>query len=254
MAPELWHLPHGHIGHTVEVYDEIDSTNRRAAELASDQQHHGWAVLAESQTAGRGQYGRVWQCPRGSGVLLSVLTFPPSELRRAVIQTALAAVAVGETILEVTGLQAGIKWPNDVLIRGRKVCGILIEQTSGIVAGMGLNINQTAEDFAQLDLPDAGSLRTASGCTFDRDEVARVLLRHLDAEYDRLLQGELTTLEACWKWRVGLLGRHVRAELFDGTFLIGRLRELGFDGVDLETSEGRRVVRPEWVRHLRQVE
>src|SRR5206468_7692987 len=84
-------------------------------------------VLAREQTAGRGQHGRAWQAPAGSSVLLSVLLCPPPALRRPALLTAWAAVSVCETILQLTGLQAKIKWPNDVLIRGRKVCGILIE-------------------------------------------------------------------------------------------------------------------------------
>ena len=80
------------------------------------------------QTAGRGQYGRVWTAPAGSSVLLSVLLFPPPALRRPTLLTAWAAVSVCETIQELANLSATIKWPNDVLINGRKVCGILIEQ------------------------------------------------------------------------------------------------------------------------------
>jgi len=237
------------IGHRVEWHDTIASTNTRAAECAADADGHGVVVMAERQTAGRGQHGRVWQCPPESGVLMSVLLLPPPSLRRPVVLTAWAAVAVAETVAEVAGVQATIKWPNDVLMDGRKVCGILIEGGAGVVAGIGLNVNQTAEDFAAMGLPDAASLRTITGCSFDRDDVARRLIAHLDAEYARLERGDLATLEACWRWRMGLAGRTVVAELADGSRFTGELRELGFDAV----AVGRHEWVPESIRQLRPV-
>jgi BirA family transcriptional regulator, biotin operon repressor / biotin---[acetyl-CoA-carboxylase] ligase len=245
-----WHLDTRRLGRRVLVFDRLDSTSTRAAELAGDPANDGVVVLADEQTAGRGQHGRSWHCPPRIGVLLSALVFPPPPLRRPAILTAWAAISVCETIRHATGLQARIKWPNDVLLRGRKVCGILIEQTRGTVVGIGLNLNQTADDFAAAGLPQAGSLAVFSGRPHDRDEVARLLIRRLDEEYDRLCAGDLVTLEACWKGRLGLLGQPVRAECPDAVHR-GRLRELGWDGVDLELSEGRVLrLRPEAIRHL----
>ena len=166
--------------------------------------------------------------------------------------TAWAAVAVAEAVRELTGVQARIKWPNDLLVRGKKVCGILIEQGHGVVAGVGLNLAQTADDFAAAGLPDATSLAVAAGTAPDVGAAADAVIRRLDAEYDRLLAGELVPLEADWKWRVGLLGRAVIAELADGTTAAGRLRELSFDGVELDAGGlAPRVLRPELVRQLR---
>jgi BirA family biotin operon repressor/biotin-[acetyl-CoA-carboxylase] ligase len=252
MTPrEEWQLATRHLGQRVLVIDRLDSTNNYAAVLAEDPANDGVAVLADEQTAGRGQHGRSWQCPPRSGVLLSLLVFPPPALRRPALLTAWAAVSVCETILRATGLQAKIKWPNDVLLRGRKVCGILIEQGRGLIAGMGLNLNQTEEDFRQMELPQAASLACFTGRRHDRDEVARLLLRQLDEEYERLLEGDLATLEACWKCRIGLLGRQVQVECADGIHR-GRLRELGWAGLELERP-GETLLRipPESVRHLR---
>src|SRR5262245_17248228 len=135
---EIWHLDTRHIGRRVLVFDQLDSTNSQAAALAEDAANAGVIVLADTQSAGRGQHGRSWQCPASKGVLLSVLLFPPVPLRRPVLLAAWAAVAVCETIRDCTGLDSTIKWPNDILIRGKKVCGILIEQGRGTVAGIGL--------------------------------------------------------------------------------------------------------------------
>jgi BirA family biotin operon repressor/biotin-[acetyl-CoA-carboxylase] ligase len=253
---EEWRLETRRLGRRVLVFDRLDSTNSHAAALAGDPANDGLVVLAREQTAGRGQYGRTWQCPANSGVLLSLLVFPAPELRRPALITAWAAVSVCETVRTLTGLRARIKWPNDVLVRGRKVCGILTEQVlgasgvGGIVVGIGLNVNQGAEVFAEAGLAEAASLAVFTGETRSCDEAARRLLAELDEEYDRLCQGDLATLEACWKWRVGLLGKPVRAELAGGNHL-GRLLELGWDGLQLELPDGELVcLPPEAVRHL----
>src|SRR3954469_18386865 len=158
---ETWHFETERVGRRVLVYDSVDSTNTRAAEFArSNPDADGLVLVADQQTAGRGQYGRVWVSRPGSSLLMSVVLRPPPELLRPVILTAWAAVSVAEAILTLTGAQARIKWPNDLLIRGKKVCGILIEQTGTgselvTVAGIGLNLNQTADEFARANLPDA---------------------------------------------------------------------------------------------------
>src|SRR4051794_19781376 len=202
--------PLRHIGRRRIHLDATDSTNSRAAELAHDPAQAGTVVTTDLQTRGRGQHGRVWESPPGVNVLLSALLFPPPALRRPVVLTAFAAVVVAETILQVTGKQARIKWPNDVLLGGKKVCGILIEggvaadRDPHFVVGIGLNVNPSADDFARLGLADATSLSMAVGQRLDVPEITQLLIRNLDAQYDRLLAGELAELEACWQWRLGL--------------------------------------------------
>jgi len=246
---EEWHLDTARVGRRVLVFDSVDSTNTAAAAFA-EPEHDGLAVLADFQTAGRGRYGRVWQSRPGSSLLLSVVLFPPAEFRRPSVLTAWAAVAVGEAVFALTGVQAKVKWPNDLLIRGKKVCGILIEQGRAVVAGIGLNLNQTADEFAAAGLPDATSLGIVAGEPVGHRAAAEELLRRLDAEYARLLAGERVAVEADWKWRTGLLGRPVVVELTDGRTVRGRLREMGFDGLELETRAGVRVIVPEMVAHV----
>ncbi|HBI44425.1 MAG TPA: biotin--[acetyl-CoA-carboxylase] ligase [Planctomycetales bacterium] len=243
------------IGHRVLVFDCVDSTNTVAARLADDPANDGVAVLAAEQTAGRGQHGRHWQCRPGDGVLLSVLVFPPPALRRPAVLTAWAAVAVCETVRQLTGLPPRIKWPNDVLLRGRKVCGILIEQGRGAVVGIGLNVRQTAAHFAAAGLPGAASLSQFTDAELDARSSAEMLLRYMDEEYARLLEGDLTTLEASWKRHVGLVGREVLIERYDGPVHRGRLLELGFDGIELERpGTTALMLAPETVRHLSALE
>jgi BirA family biotin operon repressor/biotin-[acetyl-CoA-carboxylase] ligase len=260
MTPrDVWHLDTLRLGRRVLVFDRLDSTSNVAAGFAGAEDGDGLAVLASEQTSGRGQHGRSWSCPAGSGVLLSVLLFPPPPLRRPAVLTAWAAVSVCETVRELTGLQAAIKWPNDVLIRGRKVCGILIEQrvthgtsaaSPATVCGVGLNVNQSAADFAAAGLPEAASLAVFTGQSRDCTTVARRLLHQLDLQYEQLCAGDLSSLEAAWKGRLGLIGLEVVAECADGPHR-GRLLDLGWDEIELARPDGtRQRLRPEAVAHL----
>ncbi|MBC8117784.1 MAG: biotin--[acetyl-CoA-carboxylase] ligase [Candidatus Saccharimonas sp.] len=255
---ETWHFDTERIGRRVLVYDHVDSTNTRGAALAeTDEDADGLVLLADQQTAGRGQYGRVWQSRPGSSLLLSVVLRPPPLIRRPVGLTAWATVSMAEAILSLTGTQARIKWPNDLLIRGKKVCGILIEQsgTSGsvtTVVGIGLNLTQSADEFAQANLPDATSLGIVFGGPIDARPALAVVVRKLDLEYARLLAGENVALEADWKWRVGLLGRQVIIEHLGGEVTTGRLRDMSFDGLEVERADGYvHIVAPEVVLHIR---
>jgi BirA family transcriptional regulator, biotin operon repressor / biotin---[acetyl-CoA-carboxylase] ligase len=259
-----WNLPTQFIGRRVLVYDRTDSTNERAAELAGSPAADGLVILARQQTAGRGQHGRSWQCPPGSGVLLSILIHPSPELRRAAILTGWAAVSVCETIRYATQLQSQIKWPNDVLLDGRKVCGILSELRItdcrlrmednpprwAAIVGIGLNVNQPAEAFQSPGLELGTSLAVATGKSLDCDEIAQSLIQHLDEEYGRMQNGDLTSLESRWKQQIGLLGRQVQVECNDADHH-GQLRDMCFDALELELRNGQVLrMRPELVQHI----
>lgn len=257
----VWSLDARHLGRRVHLHDRLDSTNTLALSLGHDPTQHGLVLLAREQTAGRGQYGRSWQAPPESSVLMSVLLFPPPALRRPALLTAWAAVSVCETILQLANLQAKIKWPNDVLIRGKKVCGILIEQrTTGhaehplaTVVGVGLNLTQSAEMFEQAGLPIAGSLASLGGTVPAHDAVARRLILQLDTQYHALLEGDSATLESLWKWRLGLLGKQVDVEGVKDLHR-GRLLDVTFDGVAIEVAPDEILtLPPEAIRHLHAV-
>ncbi len=252
---DTWRLPTLHLGRTVRVYDALPSTNTLALELAGDRANAGVAWLARTQSAGRGQHGRSWTAPPESSVLLSVLLYPPAELRRPALVTGWAAVSVCETILKLANLQAKIKWPNDVLILGKKVCGILIEQRTvesslATVVGIGLNVSQSADMFAEANLPDACSLAMMGSPMLEYETVAKALLSELDQQYDALIRGDVHTLEAQWKWRFGLLGKQVRVETVHGD-LVGRVLDMTFAGIELEIAPGQvQRILPEVVKHI----
>lgn len=250
---ERWGLGTRHLG-PVRVCAELDSTNARLLALAGRPGTEGLALLARSQTAGRGQYGRAWAAPAGSGVLLSVLVYPPARLCRPARLTAWAAVSVCEVAGRFADERPAIKWPNDVLLGGGKVCGILIEtaQQAGrlaAVVGIGLNVTQRREDFAAAGLPLATSLCCHRAAPLDSATVARALVGQLDEEYDRLLGGDEAAFEARWRGYLGLAG-DVVAECHDGERR-GRLVELGLERVVLWGAGGPAVLAPESIRHLR---
>ena len=273
-----WSLDTRRLGHRVLVFDRLDSTNNRAAELADDPANDGLAILADEQTAGRGQHGRTWLAAPGQSVLLSILLSPPPELCRPAALTTWAAVAVCATIRATIGQQPRIKWPNDVLLHDRKVCGILIESIAGrrtagfipaagtspaarqtarspwFIVGIGLNVQQNAATFAAAGLPEAASLAQFAAHPLDTHAIAAALIRQLDLDYDALCHGDLGTLETRWKEHLDLLGKRVVAECHDGAHH-GRLIELSFRGVELtRPGQSSLVLAPERIQHLYQAD
>lgn len=256
---QTWNFPARRVGRTVWIFDQLDSTNSFALSLTHDRRQDGLAILARTQTAGRGQYGRTWQAPAGSSVLLSLVAFPPPALRRPALLTAWAAVSVCDVIERCIGVEARIKWPNDVFVAGKKVCGILIERRSspedeaGTVVGIGLNVRQNADLFIEAGLPYAGSLFSVSATLFDSEEVAGQLLDCLDEHYKRLETGDLSLVEVRWREGLALVGKRVSAELASGN-IHGQLIDVSLNSVKL-VDDSRKVIEvpPEAVRHLSQL-
>jgi len=139
----------------------------------------GALVVADHQSAGRGRLGRSWEAPAVTAILCSVLLKPPPE-RHAPELSLVAGVAVADTLERATGLSVQIKWPNDVMLRRRKVAGCLAEGRDGaVVLGIGVNVNQTSEQLR----PNAGSLRTLTGRDWDRKALLVSLLDDLAGRY-----------------------------------------------------------------------
>lgn len=197
------------IGRRIAVWNRVTSTNDLAAQAAVSRANEGLVVLAEEQSAGRGRRGRSWSSPARSSILMSVLLFPPEPLAEPAWLTALGAVAVAEVVSELTGLQAAIKWPNDVRVDRRKVAGILVERGAGAVIGIGLNAN-FASDELPIELWDtATSLQILLKRPVDRSELARSLIARLDSLYDRSRREGGQVLSVPWRERSEHLGRLV---------------------------------------------
>lgn len=185
-----------HLGNQVVVVNEASSTNDLAWEAAARGAPEGFVVFAERQTAGRGQYGRRWESAPYQGLWFSVLLRPRITLSESPQLTLLLARVAAATIREETACAVLIKAPNDIYMAGRKIAGVLVEGRTArdgsytAVAGLGVNANQTLEDFPVELQTTAGSLRMATGRRIQRGQLAIALLRKLETEY-RVFQAGL---------------------------------------------------------------
>ncbi|QEH36102.1 Bifunctional ligase/repressor BirA [Aquisphaera giovannonii] len=265
-------LPARRIGRRIAVWNRVTSTNDVAARAADSPANDGLVVLAEEQTAGRGQRGRSWTAPAGSSILMSALLFPPPRLTSGpdgsggpagnAWLTALAAVATAELVAACTGRPARIKWPNDVRVDGRKVAGILVERAlppagpgggpsparpGGVVIGVGLNVSLPAGALPEELRPRVASLdELGAGPDPDRSELARELILGLDRWYDAVSSAGPAGLAAAWSALSEHLGRAVRVSTPDGD-VAGRLLGLSLErGLLLEHAgpAGESAVRP----------
>ena len=182
------------IGNEIVVLEQTTSTNDAVLRLAISETAEGLVVFAEHQTAGRGQRGNVWESAAGQGLWFSILLRPKIDIDQSARLTKWAAKTVAQTIEEELSLRAAIKLPNDVLIDGRKVAGVLVEmraqkQESHIaVAGIGVNVTHGADDFPPELRASAGSLALALGHPLDRHRLAVALLRNLDRSYREIFR------------------------------------------------------------------
>ncbi len=233
-------LPAGQFGRPLFYFPAVDSTNETLRELARRGADEGTTVVAEQQFRGRGRRGRQWFSPAGGGVYLSLLMRPKLPPGKCAGITLLAAAAVGQAIKNQTGLGVKVKWPNDLLLKGRKVCGILAESggNSGeercLILGVGINVGR---DFFPLDLKDrAISLRIAGAGNLDRAELISGILGELERFYrDFKKEGDLSpALDFC-RCHSATIGRRVRA--------IGTEGEISGLACDLMADGGLRIRR-----------
>ena len=141
-----------------------------------------------------------------------------------------------------------MKWPNDLLMEGRKICGILIETGRGSVVGFGLNLNQTEADFQAAGLPMATSLQTLTGKTFGIRETFEAVAVQLELRFRQIQRGELEELKAEWIEQTELLGHDVCIEKYDGSIIVGRLSVMDFSGLSINDASS--SLAPETIRHI----
>ena len=209
------------IGNAPHLLQVVDSTNDEAAALATRGAPEGAVVIADAQLRGRGRMGRRWASPGGVGLYLSVILRPPIQPHEAPALTLLGGVAVADAIEVATGVVAGIKWPNDLMLRGRKVAGILGEMAAEasslrhVILGIGINVNQDQTDFEGELRQTATSLRIEVGGAVDRSGMARSLCESLDEWYDRFLTDGVSPIVESVRQRCLTLGRAVTARSGD---------------------------------------
>ncbi|MGH8024598.1 MAG: biotin--[acetyl-CoA-carboxylase] ligase [Limisphaerales bacterium] len=236
------------IGRDIHVFEETMSTNDVVERLARDGVREGVVVFAESQTRGRGRLGRKWVSSPRKGLWFSILLRPNLRPQETTQLTAASANALRRAILGQTNLPVEIKWPNDILIHGKKAAGILTEMSAEldrvrhVILGIGIDVNQGPNDFPPDLRKTATSLRLEKGETLSRPALAAAVLRELDMEYFRVRDGKFPEVAAEWMEHCATIGRHVTVQIGD-RHIRGRAESLDDDGALILRSEHGRLQR-----------
>ena len=233
----------GGIWEKLFFYESVDSTNERGLALAaSELPDQGAVLISESQTSGRGRRGRSWISPARRNIYLSAIFAPAVRPGDAAFLTLLAAVSGAAALRRTTGLEVTIKWPNDLMVKGRKIGGILSELRSGAggtgrpVIGIGINVNSVIGDFPDGLRDVATSVRMETGDMASRDAIIIEVLRQMEAWHGRLKEEGRSAVLTEWKRLSSTLGKQIRVNL--GNEVISGIAE----AID---AEGRLIVRPE---------
>jgi BirA family biotin operon repressor/biotin-[acetyl-CoA-carboxylase] ligase len=238
------------IGRPLEVLGEVGSTNDRVMAAGRDGAPEGLALITDRQTAGRGRLGRPWASPPGVGLYTSILLRPTLPARRAPLLTLVAGLAVVEAIENVAGLAPRLKWPNDLLVNGKKIAGILTEtasvesRVSYVVVGIGINVHHDTQDLPEELRATATSLRLATGREIPRGDLAAEIYNGLDRWYREFSEGRFETILARGRERSAILGSSVDVLAEDERWS-GRAVDLDADGALLVREKSgaiRRVV------------
>ena len=234
-------------GWPIHYFEKLDSTNLKASQLAREGAPEGTCVIAESQDSGRGRFNREWFSPPGKNIYLSIIFRPNVPPLRIQGLTLVAAVAVAEAIESRTALVPQIKWPNDLLIDGKKIAGILTEMTAdqdrihSVVLGVGLNVNIEGGEFPPELSELATSLSEKKGERCSRVALVAALLIRLEIRYRTFLEDGLAPVLPHWNRRSFVSNRTVRV-VDGGTIITGKVIGLDEDGaLKLSNSKGETI-------------
>lgn len=227
-------------GKSYTYLESVDSTNTQAKQLALKGAKEGTVVVAESQVSGRGRIQRGWYSPYGKGIWFSVILRPNFLPIEAPKCTLMAAVALTKAFHELGLTNAGIKWPNDILINNRKLVGILTEMQASmeeidyIIIGMGINVTTMEQDLPK-EMAGIGTSFLAEGLTISRKEVFAAVLKHLEAQYNEvIMEGFENTLNE-WRRLNVVLGKEVQVKMPDSSY-VGFADDIDEDGNLLVTK------------------
>lgn len=223
-------------GTPLHFFPTIDSTNTYAVKLAHEGAPEGTTVIADEQTGGKGRLGRTWVSPPGVNLYISLILRPAVSTGAAPQINLLAAVAVAEAIVQICGLTPAIKWPNDVLVAGKKVCGILAEMQTeagalrSLVLGIGVNVNAPLTAFPPELHDKASSLLLVGGRVVDRAAFTAALLTHLEKLYILWIEKGFSVLRPAWEHHAAeLIGKQISVAAPEGT-IAGTVLGLDSDG------------------------
>ncbi|WP_337103438.1 biotin--[acetyl-CoA-carboxylase] ligase [Paenibacillus sp. YIM B09110] len=192
-------------GRNIHLHDTVQSTQIVARDAAENGAPEGTLIIAEQQTSGRGRMGRGWVSPKGKGIWMSMVLRPSVPIHFAPQLTLLTAVALCRSLIRLTGLSIGIKWPNDLLIEGKKISGILLESAAEderlryVIAGVGISVNLEPSDYVDGLLEKATSLRIASGQTLSRSDIIIQFMHEWEQLYDLYQEQGFSPIITIWE-------------------------------------------------------
>ncbi|MCA1054615.1 biotin--[acetyl-CoA-carboxylase] ligase [Rossellomorea aquimaris] len=211
------------LGQVIHYEKSVPSTQKIAHDLAGDGAAEGTLVIADEQTAGRGRLMREWHSSSGNGIWMSLILKPNLPPQKAPQFTLITAVAVVQAIEEVSSLEPEIKWPNDILINGKKVTGILTElqaesdRINSIIIGIGMNVNHTIEHFPDAIQSIATSLSIEEGKPLSRAVIVQKVLERMESLYGLYMKEGFTPIKLLWESYAVSIGKRIRARTINGT-------------------------------------
>ncbi|SDM44921.1 BirA family transcriptional regulator, biotin operon repressor / biotin-[acetyl-CoA-carboxylase] ligase [Bacillus sp. OK048] len=224
------------IGKNLHYEETVESTQKIAHRLAYEQAPEGTVIIAEEQLSGRGRMDRRWHSPKYTGIWMSIILRPSIPLPKAPQLTLLTAVAIVRAIEELTGLMPEIKWPNDILLNGKKVTGILTEleaeadRINSIIIGIGINVNQTKTDFPSELEQIATSLLLEKGEKVSRADLIKGIFTNLEKLYLLYLDEGFHPIKLLWESYAISIGRMITARTLSNS-IIGKAQGITDDGV-----------------------
>ena len=249
-------LETGYIGHDIHYFSEVDSTNQVAKELAEEGAPEGTIIIAEMQRRGRGRRGKKWLSPEG-GVWMTIILRPEIPPAKAPLLTLVTGVAVARTLQTECGLDVGIKWPNDILIGDKKVCGILTEAEADkgtldyVVVGVGIDLNVDLEEFPPELKNGATSLQQELQREIYGAEVVQKFLINFEELYEKFKDDQFPEILSQWRRLSKTIGRYVEVHK-TGRNVYGEAVGITKDGIlvlELDDGSLRKIISGECI-HL----
>ncbi|WP_335869692.1 biotin--[acetyl-CoA-carboxylase] ligase [Bacillus sp. 2205SS5-2] len=230
------------LGRVIHYNDSVESTQKLAHILVHDHVPEGTIVIAEEQTAGRGRLMRKWDSPKYTGIWMSVILRPNLPPQKAPQFTLISAVAVVQAIRELTDVEAEIKWPNDLLINGKKITGILTElvaesdKINAVIIGIGINVNQQVESFSEEIKDVATSIRLEGGKPVSRAALVQQILLKLEKYYSLYMREGFYPIKLLWESYAISIGKDIMARTMNET-IYGKAMGITDEGVLLVREE-----------------